>query len=734
VKTRRALYRFLIVPALFVVVSTTSWAIPDTETLAQQVTIHRDQWGVPHIEGPTDVAVTFGLGYAQAEDYFWQIEDVYLRALGRHAEMVGEVKGIQFWPEGVTVDIMSRAYEVAKRSAADFPGMPQQTRDLASAYAAGINHFLQQNPQVKPAVLDYFEPWMVIAMGRWTMLEWGIQRAGYSPNKHQKLAEDMRAAVGSNFWAIGPQKTRDGNAMLFVNPHQPFFGPGQFWEAHIKSDEGWHFSGSTFFGGPVLTMGHNGHLGWAHTANQPNVGDMYRLTFDHPDDPLKYRYDGGWRTAEEWKEIIRVKTDNGFDDRVYTFRKTHLGPIVEKVDDTTYLACKVANAFEGDRIRQAVAMSKAKNFDEWLDAVGQLSLLMFNIAYADQEGNIYYLYNGAIPKRDLSLDWSNGVVDGSDPRTDWHELHSVHELPQVLNPTTGYIQNCNTSPFFTTDDDNPYYYAFPEYMVGEAHRDNRRAIVSRWRLRHMEDVTFEDWAEASVDTTLYWAMNEFPRFEREFQRLKETNPALAEETRPYFEYLLDWDNVVREHEGQGTLAYYWYEELHGMNPPPDRLKKEYLLEPMLKFEALITAAKKIERTFGDWKTPYGEVFRLQRHANVGNYFKIPFSDDEYSVPALGVAGTLGSSYNTYYTFSTAARKKRYGVQGGSFMAVYEFAPDRVKAKSVLQFGNSGDPDSPHFFDQAELYSKKEYKDAWFYWDDVLANAQRSYHPGEERDS
>jgi len=696
--------------------------------LAQDVTIHRDQWGVAHIEGRTDEAVTFGLGYAQAEDYWWQIEDAYLRAIGRHAEAVGDAKLPPFWPEGVMVDVLSRSFEVAKRSEEDFEEQTDLTKTICRAYAAGVNYYLETHPEVESRVLDRIEPWMVVAMGRFTMLEWAVQRTGISFPEQLGTAEAMRAEQGSNFWAIAPSKTKSGNAMLFVNPHQPFFGPGQFWEGHVKSDEGWHFSGSSFYGSPVLTMGHNEHLGWAHTANKPNVGDLYRVVFDDPENPLNYRYGDGYRTATEWTETITVKTEDGMEEREYTFRKTHHGPIVQRLDENTYLACKVAKVFEGDRIGQAIRMSKAANFEEWRDAVAELNLLMFNIAYADREGNIYYLYNGVVPKRDPSVDWS-GPVDGSTEQTEWSEIHALHELPQLLNPATGYIQNCNTSPFVTTDSGNPFQEEFPAYMVQEADVDNRRAMVSRWRLRDMDNVTYDDWAKATTDTTLYWAKFELPRLAEHHERLRQSNPKLAEASAPYLEFLLDWDYVVRTDDARGTLCYYWYEELHGTGPPPHALKAEYAVNPDQKFQALIDAAGKLDSTFGSWKTPWGDVFRLQRHANVTNYLAIPFSDDLPSVACQGVAGALGSSYNTYYTDSTDRAKKRYGVQGGSFMAVYEFG-DKVKAKSLLQFGQSGDPMSPHFFDQAKLYSKKQYKDAWFYWDDVLANAKRSYRPGE----
>ena len=221
--------------------------------------------------------------------------------------------------------------------------------------------------------------------------------------------------------------------MLFINPHQPWFGSGQFWEGHVKSDEGWNFSGSSFFGGPFPTMGHNEYLGWAHTVNEPDVADLYRVTFDDETNPLKYRYGEGYRTAEEWQDTIRVRTDEGVEDRVYTFRKTHYGPIVEKLDDQQYVAARIAQLFEGSRYRQALAMTKARSLEQWQEAMSQLRLQMFNTVYADREGNIFYLYNGAVPRRRVGPDWTK-PVDGSDPENEWKGLHPFEELPQVLNP------------------------------------------------------------------------------------------------------------------------------------------------------------------------------------------------------------------------------------------------------------------------------------------------------------
>lgn len=692
------------------------------KSLAEQVTIHRDEWGVPHIDGATDASAAFGFAYAQAEDYFWQVEDSYLQSIGRYAEAVGE--------KGLKSDLLNHNFQIAERSKLDFAERPEKTRELCTAFAAGLNYYLETHPEVETRVIERYEPWMVVAFGRYTMLTWTFGRTGAKMGEQDKLLRSWDEGTGSNLWAIGPTRTKDETTMLFVNPHQPWFGGGQFWEGHLRSAEGWNMSGSCFFGTPFPTMGHNENLGWTHTANQPDLGEAYRLTFDDPNNPLNYQYDGGYRTATQRNTTIRVKTKDGVEERTHQFRMTHLGPIVAQEDENTYLACKIARLFEGDRIGQGYRMGRAENFDEFYTALSELSLLMFNVGYADREGNIAYIYNGAIPVRDAKGSWG-GTVDGSKPGSEWKSIHPLEELPQVVNPPTGYVQNCNQSPFSTTDGGGPYKGDYPSYMVQESRYDNRRAQVSRHHLRDMNDVTFDEWKEAVVDTTMLWPKTELPRFARQFRRLMKKKPKLAERVGPYFRHLQDWDYINRVGCTQSTLVLAWYEEMYGGLNISQKLKPEFKARPAAKFEALITAAEKLKAIHGSWKVPYDSVYRIQRHINIGDYRDtlFAFRDKLPSVPCLGSPGPLGASYNVYYSPSTKMRKRRYGAVGGSFMAAYEFG-EKIKAVSLIQFGQSADPASPHYFDQAELYSKKQFKPAWFYWDDVLAHTKESYRPGE----
>lgn len=690
----------------------------DPAALAEAAVIHRDEWGVPHVDGPTDVSVVFGFAYAQAEDYFWQIEDSYLQCLGLYAEVVGE--------RGLEADLLSRNFEIATRSKADFPKLPPEDRAICEAFTLGLNHFLEKRPDVKPRRIDRFEPWHVLAFARYTMLDWTFGRSHASKGEQAKFLQ-ASAEIGSNAWAIGPSRTKRKTAMLFINPHQPWFGTGQFYEGHLRSREGWNFSGSTFFGGPFPTMGHNEHLGWAHTANNPDIADVYRVTFDHPDDPLAYRSGDGWRKARQWTETIRVKSTAGTEERKYTFRKTHLGPIVGKESDTVYRAVQIARLFDGNRIRQGRNMAKARNFGEWKAALAELNLQMFNVVYADREGNIFYCYHGAVPRRERGLDWTR-PVDGGDPRTEWKGIHPLDELPQTLNPRSGFVQNCNATPFLCTDDGNPAEGDYPRYMVEDRH-DNRRSKVSRMLLRGMKDVTMADWKRYCFDTTLYWPVVELPALARDLERVGQGDASLAERVRPYLSHLLDWDGKSSIDSTQATLCAAWYEEMYGSSYPAETLKAE-MVEPARRLEALATAAGKLERLYGSWKVRWGDVYRMQRIPNIGDYKLVPFKEDRESIPNPGAPGPLGIVFNTYYTPATPERKLRFGVVGGSFIGAIEFGP-KVEAWTVLQFGQSSDPVSPHFFDQARLYSKREFKPAWFHWDDVVAHTRRKYHPGGE---
>jgi len=711
----------------------------DAGALAASVEIYRDAWGVPHIVGPTDEAVVFGFAYCQAEDYFWQLEDSFIMGLGRHAEVSGS--------KGLKTDLLCHAFQIPQRSKADYEDLPAETKSICEAFAAGLNYYLAKHPETKPRMITHFEPWHLLAVSRGVIIAWGAMGMGHTGASPELPIEFSRteaavsvydrldAAVGSNAWAVSGEKTKSGNAMLFINPHQPYYGFGQFYEGHLISGEGWNFTGATFFGSPVPTLGHNEYCGWSFTVNRPNTSDSWIEVFDDPDNPLNYRYGDGYKTAEEWQATIKVKRGRRMKSNTYTFRKTHRGPVIKKLDDERYISVRIGKLYEAFLAPQNMEMVRSKNLDDFRRAMSMQNLAIFNTAYADRDGNIMYFYNGIVPKRNLGYDYTK-PLDGTDPKTDWiGGYHPFEELPRIVNPSTGYIQTCNASPFTTTDVGNPFKGDFPEYMVLDKNVDNGRAKVSRMILRDLENVTFDRWQELAFDTRSYWAMTQLPRYERAYQRLKESNAELAGRVKPYLEHLLEWDYVCRPDDTYTQLCQAWHEELYGFGYPADKLKEKYILEPELRFQALIDAANKLEETFGDWKVAWGEVNRIQRHANVADFYEIPFSDELPSLPAAGLQGTLGVVFNMYFTPSVnlpplRVHKKHYAVVGHSYVSTVEFG-DRVQGGSLLQYGESGDPESPHFFDQAKLLSEKKFKPQWFYLEDVVENAKRKYHPGEE---
>jgi len=695
--------------------------------LAKRVTIYRDEWGVPHIDGPSDESVVFGFGYAQAEDFLWQVEDSFVLATGRYAELYG--------PSVYSMDLVTHRFEIPQRARQDFEKLDPKLQALNRAFVGGLNYYLEKHPDAKLRLLKRFEPWYPIALDRYVLYRMATHSKPVAEELLHAQAFLPPGAVGSNAWAIGPSKTRSGKSMLFCNSHQPYYGFGQYYEAHLHSDEGWNFTGCSFFGSPMLVIGHNEHLGWTYTVNNVNCGDEWVETFDDAKHPLNYRYGDGYRTATEWKDTIRVLTPKGIETREVTFRKTHHGPIVKQLNHTKQLASNVTRMNDALFGRQIYRMVRSRNFQEFRAAMATLDQRMFNLVYADREGNIFYVYNGIVPRRNPKLDWSK-AVDGRMPEADWQGVLSFDELPQLFNPISGYVQNCNTSPWTTTDDQNPEPGDLDRTIVGEKTWDDRRAKVSRHLLRNAHDVTFAEWQALAFDTTMYWPLMELPIFNRKFQKLKKTDPALAAEVEPYFKHLLDWDCRCDIRSTQATLCVFWYEQLYGMLLGSDleTLKSDKLADVPGQFRALCAAAQMLKGLYGDWKVPYGDVNRMQRHANIADFFdKIPFNDKLPSLPVAGVQGPVGAAFTIYYTPPLPFVRpmvKRYGVAGNSYMATIEFS-DRIQTKSLLQYGNSGHLKSPHFFDQAKLLSERKLKDAWFYWDDVLAHAKRHYHPGDE---
>jgi acyl-homoserine lactone acylase PvdQ len=696
--------------------------------MAGSVTIIRDRYGVPHIYGPSDASVVFGHAYAQAEDHFEQLEHNVLYALGRSAELRGQQ---DFWD-----NLLARAFEIPRLAQDEYAGSAAPLRAIYDAYAAGLNHYLATNPGVKPKLIARFEPWHTLAMLRarywlaefiWdTGLEQRELRIGdltlppgaRSPSEQGRAAPAERVQ-GSNMWALRPARTVNGHAMLFINPHVGFFGPYQYYEAHLHSDQGLRFSGVGRVGFPFPYIGHNERLGWSHTDNYFDRGDLYAEVFDDPKDPLSYRFGKGRRRATEWVETVQVRVNGRLDSRRVVFRKTHHGPLVGERKGKL-LAVRLAKAAEGRWYDQWHAMARAQSLAEFRRALDRNAIPYMNTMYADADGNIFYIYNGIVPRRDPKLDW-RAPVDGSDPRTEWHGYHPTSELPQVLNPKSGYLLNTNSTPFTVTTD-LPYTPAgFPGYMIGPE-GDNPRALRSRRLLTERDKWSFGDWSRAATDTRVQVADEVVPKLAAAFDTLRARDGARAMRLEPHVRLLLDWNRVSTIESPAMTL---FYSMASRAESTAEELIDPNVITGGLLLDALEHSVAALKQKWKRTRVPWGELNRLQRPHWSGLE---AFRDDAPSLAVPGGPGWLGMIY-AFHARPGADSVRQYGTSGNSYVSVVEFAP-RVRAASVVYFGQSGHPGSPHYFDQAPIYARGQFKPAWFHRDEVSANAVRKYHPGE----
>jgi penicillin amidase len=679
--------------------------------LAPTVTIHRDQWGVPHVDGRTDASAVFGLAYAQAEDHFWRLEDNFIRALGRRAEVEGE--------SVVGEDKLNRALRIPRLAQDEYARMTPKLRGLLEAYAAGVNHYLSTNPAVRPRLLERVEPWHPLAFIRYNYFQNGFARfAGLRADELQVAALDadalgergLRSNVGSNGWVINGSRSASGHPLLFINPHLPFGGPGQVYEGHVMSDEGWNFTGYTRLGFPLPYVGHNEHLGWVSTDNYADMSDGYIERFDDPARPLAYRFGTEWREAEEWRDTLRVRAGDSLQLREITLRRTHHGPIVGSKDGKP-VAIRMAKLEDDGWLGEWYAMTRSRNLEEFRTALAPLNMLFGNVMYADRDGNTFYLYNGAVPKRDTQFDW-RGLVDGSDPATEWRGYHTMNELPQLTNPTTGWMQNCNSTPFMLTSSGNPLAANFPKYMVTEG--DIPRARVSRELLQANAKWTLDDLTRAAFDERVFTADSVVPLLLADVERDRNANPRV----RAAADTLRRWNRRASTSSVAMTVYARWREIEQGeMRTRADDMPSRVAM--------LAATLDTLAREHGKWTVAWGETSRHQRPDERRGE---TFSDARESLPVSGVNGADGGVF-TYYARRQPGQVKRYGTSGATYVSVVEFAP-KVAGKSIHVYGSSGDPASAHYFDQAKMYVRGEFKPAFLRREDVVANARKSYKPGE----
>lgn len=693
---------------------------------AQNVTIIRDDFGVPHIYGKTDADAVFGLLYAQCEDDFNRVEQNYIWATGRLAEVVGE--------EAIFSDLRAKLLMTEEEAKANYEKSPDWLKKLCDAFADGINYYLHTHPEVKPKLLTHFEPWMPMYFSEGS-IGGDIERISTSKLKafyesgmeipkakelEIKKEEELVEPQGSNGIAISGKLTQSGNAMLLINPHTSFYFRG---EVHAFSEEGLNAYGAVTWGQFFIYQGFNEKTGWMHTSTYTDVMDEFKETIVNLNGKLLYRYGEELRPVESSEIVLKYKEGVAMKEKTFPAYRTHHGPITHQVGDRWTASAMMWEPVKA--LEQSFVRTKKEGYQGFREMMDIRTNSSNNTVYADAEGNIAYFHGNFVPKRDISFDYS-APVDGSNPQTDWQGLHTVDENIQLLNPENGWLQNCNSTPYTAALEYSPKKEDYPYYMSKD--EENFRGVHAIGLLKDSNNYTLDSLIQLAHDPFLPAFKALIPGLIKAYHQNDDKNPKL----RDAIQVLDKWDYKTSKESVAMTLAHFYGTRYFQEGIYPEGLNaiervRLWGSRPGEQLKIFEKAIDQLTADFGTWKMPWGEINRYQR---LNGDIRQAFDDNKPSIPIGFASGTWGAlaAYGARYDNNT---KKLYGTRGNSFVAVVEFG-DKVKAKSILAGGQSGNPESPHFDDQIQRYADVAWKDVAFYKEDVEKRAKETYHPGERK--
>jgi acyl-homoserine lactone acylase PvdQ len=772
------------------------------ESEAREVQIIRDKWGIPHIYGRTDAACVFGLLYAQCETDFSRVEKNYLEMLGRQAEAYGES-----W---LPTDIMMRLIYDSAQAIADYKSCPVWMHNLLDAFADGVNFYLYKHPGVRPIVLKHWEPWYALmftdgsvaatntggirppaiwdfysknrdlivsqtrkvthvsAVEKMVLSDRGIpdpdksgsadavkppahhdrSQSGQNDDSDQPDPVHVRNQPepeedpdrGSNGFAIAPSRTASGNALLYINPHVPYYFR---MEVQIVSGEGLNAYGAVTWGQFFIYQGFNAHCGWMHTSSYADVDDLYAEKISKKDGGWIYEYEGKSRPVQIKPFTLWYKTGDQKLSHTIKGLYTHHGPVIAS-GKGSWLSLREYNR-SLNALLEAWLITKARNFDEYRQAMDLRGNTTNNTVYADDKGNIAYWHGNFIPRRDSTYDWSH-PVDGTIAATEWKGAHKLNEIIHVYNPATGWIQNCNSTPFSLSGSSSPRRQDYPYYMAPDG--ENFRALNAIRLLENVRGMTLDSLIAKGYDTYLTAFDRLLPALFEAYGsagsgKMDPNGPGAKGTTIDQsaldeaIDTLRNWNRRSGEHSIATTLAIEWAIRMTQYAPKPDRPEDgSHQVENLIteisnttqeqRLHELTNALTDLQQRFGSWKMEWGNVCRYQRLTG-----KIQESyDDKLSSLPVGFVpsafGQLPSAVSRYMDNT----KRRYAYSGNSFIAAVEFGK-KLHARSIVTGGESSDPASPHFSDQTDGFLHGHFKDVLFYKEDVLKNMEKIYRPGEE---
>ncbi len=701
------------------------------EQRARNVTITRDDWGIAHVVGKSDADAIFGAMYAQAEDDFNRIETNYLNSLGRLAEAEGEA--------AIWTDLRQRLFIDPGELKKSYATSPEWLRKLMDAWADGLNFYLAKNPGTKPRVLTRFEPWMALSFtegsigGDIETINPNRLRAFYDPSGAPALVarnatgEPGEAGIsdddeprGSNGIAIAPRNTKNKNALLLINPHTSFYFRS---ELHMTSGEGLNAYGASTWGQFFIYQGFNERLGWMHTSSAVDAIDLYTESVSNKSGKWFYKHGGSNRPVVTKIVTVRYKTPVGLSERTFTTYHTHHGPIIRKNAEGKWESISLMHK-PVEALMQSYGRTKARSLAEFRKIMELAANSSNNTLYADADGNIAYFHVNYVPRRDDKFNWM-AVADGSDPATDHKGLLAQSELPHLINPASGWVYNSNNWPWSAAGPSSLKQTDFPRYV--DRGSESARGLHAIRVLENRTDFTLESLNDAAYDSYLPWFATALPALIKAWDDTPPSDPVKAK-LAPQIDVLRKWDYRWSVDSIATSLAVFWGEAVGRLVQPSNALMGQENIARNATREQLLTAldtaSTRLTNDFGKWNTPWGEINRFQRLT--GDIVQ-PHDDSKPSIPVGFTSGNWGSlaSFGARPTRNT---KKWYGTSGNSFVAVVEFGKT-VRAKAVTAGGESGDPRSKHFNDQAVRYATGNLRDVYFYPSQLKGHTEKIYKPG-----
>jgi len=679
---------------LYIIIFVLSFSPISSQINPKNIEIVRDQYGVPHIYGKTDAEVAYGLAWAHSEDDFKTIQQGYLAGNGLLSKHIGI--------NGAGADLITQVIESKETVNKLFHTLSPEFVKVLEGYSAGMNKYAETYPE-KVLVKKLF-PITPRKMARYSFLQLFIANGAdrlvrnvFENNVNSDFIY-QNEMNGSNAIALNSNKTGKKETFLAINPHQPFDGPTSWYEAHLISEEGTNIIGATFAGAPCILIGVNKHLAWTHTVNYPDKADIFKLQM-HPKKKGVYLVDKKEFKLETKKAKAYIKI-LGIPIKVSRkFYKSIYGPTLK--NKSGYYSIRTPSLYNIKSLEQWWKMNKAKSFSEFYEIIKTRNLPGYNIGYADKNDTIFYISNGIIPKRDERYNW-RGVVPGNTKKTLWNEYYNIEDLPQVINPKSGFIYNANHSPFkSTSENENPKAENFSKTMGYELYDNNRSTRLLQLIESH-DKIDFETFRKIKNDRTFPTPMNyNFVDINNIFEMVPENYPEFAE----LLESIQSWDRTAdADSYGAGTYAMFYYQaNKYYKSYINKKYSKELIADILLEVKS---------KMLNDFKT---------KKVKLGDFQKLVRGDKE--IPIFGLPDVITAMRGV-----THENGKIKISHGESYVGLVRFTENGPEYESVSPYGTSDDPNSPHYGDQMEMLSEFKTKKMTFDRDLIISNSKRIYNP------